>query len=169
VYFFTGLHFKTISAFFPRRRVLQLGGVALLVVIGALISDGRYLTDRSAVGANFEFNNLDYAYARPQLLLYDLAITGILSIGVALGWSWRPSLVSFLGQYTLEIYLWHILLLYEGAWRWAEVLESCRQMPELILIICGFACILLAGTKYTVTALTATIRQYRLVLVRSPW
>ena len=168
-YFFSGLHFRTLSAFCSRARLLQLGGLALVVALGALASDFRYLTDRSAVGAHFEFNNMDYAYARPQLLLYDLAITGLLSLGVALGWTWRPSLVSFLGQYTLEIYLWHILLLYEGAWRWAEVLESCREMPELILFICAFACLLIAGTKHGFTLLVATTRQYRLVLVRSPW
>src|SRR6185312_911490 len=119
-------HFKALSSFFTRRRLLILGGLGLVVAVGALISDGRYLTDRAAVGANFELNNMDYAYARPQLLIYDLMITGVLSIGIALGWTWRPSAVSFLGQYSLEIYLWHILLLYEGAWRHFETLESCR-------------------------------------------
>ena len=168
-YFFSGLHFKALSSFCSRRNLLLLGGLGAIVALGAFAADVRVLTDRSVMGAHFEFNNVDYAYARPQLLLYDLTVTGILSIGIALGWTWRPSLVSFAGQYTLEIYLWHILLLYEGAWRYAEVLESCKQMPELILIICAFTCLLIAGIKYGFTTLTSTIRQYRLALVRNPW
>ena len=83
--------------------------------VGGLVFDYA-LTNRGVVGAHFEFNNLDYAYSRPQLLLFDLAMVGALSVGIALEWSWRASLVSYLGPYTLEIYLWHILLLYEGAW-----------------------------------------------------
>jgi len=168
-YFFSGLHFKTLCAFFPRRTLLILGGIGLAVALGALVWDFSYLFDRQAVGASFELNNMDFAYARPQLLIFDLAMVGFLSAGLALGWSWRPNLASFLGQYTLEIYLWHILLLYEGAWRHAEVLESCRQMPELILLISAFACLLLAGAKHQFTATLAWIRQYRLVLIRQPW
>jgi surface polysaccharide O-acyltransferase-like enzyme len=168
-YFFSGLHFKVLSSFFSRHRLQLMGWLGLIIALGCLVSDGLYLTDRSAVGAHFELNNMDYAYARPQLLIYDLAVTGVLSIGIALGWTWRTNLLSFLGPYTLDIYLWHILLLYEGAWRHAEVLESCRQMPELILIISAFACLIIAGIKYSYTTLVLTVRQYRLVLVRSPW
>jgi surface polysaccharide O-acyltransferase-like enzyme len=168
-YFFSGLHFKALISFFSRRTLLVLAGAATLVALGALVADFRYLTDRSAVGAHFELNNMDWAYARPPLLVYDLAMVAMLSVGIALGWSCRASIVSFLGPYTLEIYLWHILLLYEGAWRHAEALESCRQMPEVILLIAAFACLLLAGAKYGWTAGVALVRQYRLVLVRNPW
>ncbi len=168
-YFFCGLHYRALGTFFNRRRWLILAAVALVVAAGALASDFRYLTDRSQVGANFEFNNTDFAYCRPQLLIYDLAAVVVLSVGIALGWSWRPNLLSFLGPYTLEIYLWHILLLYEGAWRWAEVLDTCRQMPEVILFIAAAACFLIAGAKHYYTAAIGTFRQYRLVLVRDPW
>lgn len=169
VYFFAGLHFKTLSSFFSRRAVMVLAGASLVVAAGALLSDFRYLLDRSLVGAGFELNNMDFAYSRPQLLIFDLAAVGALSAGIALGWSWRASLVSFLGQYTLEIYLWHILLLYEGAWRHTEVLESCKQMPELILIISAAACFLIAGAKHQFTSLASFVRQYRLVFVKNPW
>lgn len=169
VYFFCGLHFKVLAAFFSRRALLLVGGAALLVAAVALAADFHYLTDRSAVGANFELNNMDFAYSRPQLLAFDLAMVVALSLGVALGWNWRPSLVSFLGQYTLDIYLWHILLLYEGAWRHADVLESCKQMPELIVIISAAACLLIAGVRHLFPATIALVRQYRLVLVRQSW
>lgn len=169
VYFFCGLHFKTFSAFFSRRAAVMLAGASLVVAAGALVSDFRYLLDRSLVGASFELNNMDFAYSRPQLMIFDLAAVGALSAGIALGWSWRASLVSFLGQYTLEIYLWHILLLYESAWRHAEVLESCKQMPELILIISAAACFLIAGAKSHFTSLASFVRQYRLVFIKKPW
>lgn len=168
-YFFCGLHFKALSSLVTRQTMLILAGLALAVAVGAMISDFAYLTDRQAVGASFELNNMDFAYSRPQLLIYDLAMVGLLSVGIALGWNWRPSLVSFLGPYTLDIYLWHILLLYECAWRHAEVLESCKQMPELIFIIAAFACFLIAGAKYGITGLIAFVRQYRLVLLKQPW
>lgn len=169
VYFFCGLHFKTLSAFLSRRVVLTLAGLGLATSVGAMISDFSYLTDRSAVGANFEFNNMDFAYCRPQLLIYDLAMVLVLSTGIMLGWNWRATIVSFLGQYTLEIYLWHILLLYFAAWRYAEVIETCRAMPELILIISALACLALAGGKYQFGRTVAFIRQYRLVLIKQPW
>jgi surface polysaccharide O-acyltransferase-like enzyme len=169
VYFFCGLHFKTLSAFVSRRALVLFAAAGLVAAAGALLSDFRYLLDPSQVGAGFELNNMDFAYARPQLLIYDLALTGLLSVGLVLGWTWRPNFASFLGQYTLEIYLWHILLLYEAAWRHAEVLESCKQMPELILIICAAACLLIGGAKDQFTRTVAFLRQYRLVLVRQPW
>ncbi len=169
VYFFCGLHFKTLAAFFPRRAVLSLGLVSLAVAAGALIVDFDYLLDWQRVGPWFELNNMDFAYARPELLVYDLAMVAALAAGLALGWNWRANPVSFLGQYTLEIYLWHILLLYEGAWRHPEVLEACRQMPEIILIIAAFACIILAGAKHQFTRIVALVRQYRLVLLKQPW
>ena len=169
-FFFSGLHFKTLSGFFTRRRAGAPGRRGLLVAaLGALVWDFSYLLDRSAVGASFELNNTDFAYARPQMLLFDLAAVAALSTGIALGWTWRASLVSFLGQYTLEIYLWHILLLYECAWRHAEVLEACRQMPEIILIICAAACLVIAGAKHHYGNLVAFVRQYRLVFIRKPW
>lgn len=169
VYFFTGLHFKALSTFCNRRRWQILAGAALLVAAGAMASDFRYLTDRHLVGAHFELNNTDFAYCRPQLLLYDLAITAACSLGIALNWTWRTSVVSFLGPYTLDIYLWHILLLYEGAWRHAEVIASCRQLPEVILLIAAAACLLIAGAKHLYTFISGLVRQYRLVLVRDPW
>jgi len=152
VYFFCGLHFKTLSALLPRRALLGLGGAGLVIALGALISDFSYLLDPAAVGASFELNNMDFAYSRPQLMVYDLAMVGVLSVGLA-----------------LEIYLWHIILLYEGAWRHAEVLESCRQMPELILLISAAACLLIAGSKHQFTRTVALVRQYRLVLLKQPW
>ncbi len=169
VYFFTGLHFKGLSAFLTRRRWQILAGAALVAAAGAMFMDFSYLLDRTAVGAHFEFNNTDFAYSRPPLLLYDLAVVAACSVGIALGWNWRPNLAAFLGPYTLDIYLWHILLLYEGAWRHAEVLEACRQMPEVILMISASACLLLAGAKHLYVATVARVRQYRLVLIHQPW
>lgn len=169
VYFFCGLHFPALSSFVSRRALPVLAGVALVVAIGAMVADFSYLLDRKAVGASFELSNMDYAYSRPPLLVYDLAAVALLSVGIALGWNWRTSIVSFLGRYTLEIYLWHIILLYEGAWRFASVLESCRQMPELILLISAAACLVIAGLKHYGTATFALVRQYQLVLVRKPW
>jgi len=169
VYFFTGLHFKTLASFLNRRRWLILGVLALLVAAGAMAFDFRYLTDRSLVGAHFEFNNTDFAYCRPQLLVYDLAVVAACAVGLGLGWTWRASIVSFLGPYTLDIYLWHILLLYEGAWRYDEVLEACRQMPEVIVVIAASACLVLAGAKYLYVTAIGLIRQYRLVLIHNPW
>lgn len=169
VYFFCGLHFNSLLSFMNRRRWALWGGLCLLVAVGAMAANFQVLTDRSVVGARFELNNMDVAYCRPQLLIFDLAAVGALAVGLGLGWTWRPSILSFLGAYTLEIYLWHILLLYEGAWRHAPVLAACREMPEVIILIAGTACLLIAGSKHLYTTTSAIVRQYRLVLIKDPW
>jgi peptidoglycan/LPS O-acetylase OafA/YrhL len=90
-----------------------------------------------------------------------------LAAGVALGLSPRAGLFSYLGRYTLEIYLWHILLLYFGAWQYPEVLASCRQMPELIVIICAAAALAIAGATDGLRRLINYLTTHRVVIVPS--
>ena len=44
-----------------------------------------------------------FAYARPEMLIYDLGMVGGLGFGLMLGWSASPGLFSYLGRFTLEI------------------------------------------------------------------
>ena len=106
--------------------------------------NAQHLLDPEKMGAHFEFNRLDFAYVRPEMMLYDLAMVLGLSVGLSLGWNPRAGLAAYLGRFTLEIYLWHILVLYFGAWRYADALASCRDVPELIVIICAGAAFAIA-------------------------
>ena len=166
VYFFAGLHFRSLTGSVSRR-ALRAGGVFfLLLAAGAMTWNFRHLLDRSVVGAHFELNRLDFAYVRPEMLIYDLAMTLGLAAGVMLGWNPRAGLVSYLGRFTLEIYLWHILVLYFGAWRYAEALAACRQMPELIVIICAAAALAIALTADGWSRLMHFFRHHRIEVVK---
>ena len=165
-YFFTGLHFRSLTSLISARTVKAACGIALLAAAGAMAWNGVHLMDRAAMGAHFEFNRLDFAYVRPEMMIYDLSIVVGLSAGVTLGWSPRATVLSYLGRYTLEIYLWHILVLYFGAWRYAEALASCREMPELIVIICATTCLVLAWVTDGLSRMLAFVQSHRLVLLK---
>lgn len=166
-YFFAGLHFKVLAGLIPPRGLRWLAGLGLGVAALAMAWNGGQLVDPAVVGTSFELNRLDFAYARPEMLVYDLAMVAALAAGVALGWSPRAGVFAYLGQYTLEIYLWHILVLYYGAWRYAGALASCREMPELIVVICAGAALAIAVAADAWSRLLAFARQHRLVLVKT--
>ena len=166
IYFFSGLHFKTLLSLFSRRVIMTSAIISMIVAASAMAFNAAYLTNRTAVGALFEHSNIDYAYVRPAILIFDLAMVALSSTGIALGWSMKAGLTAFLGRYTLEIYLWHILLLYYGAWRYAETLAACRQIPELIVIICIGTCFAIAGISHWIPRSIASLRKYRLSLTK---
>lgn len=168
VYFFAGLHFRSLASFISPRALKAGVGFFLLLAIGAMAWNGHQLLDRAVVGQSFELNRLDFAYVRPEMLIYDLAVVLALAAGISLGWSPRTSFVSYLGPYTLEIYLWHILVLYYGAWRYAGVFEACQRMPELIVIICAATCLLIAGATDGLDRLKAHVRNHRLAVIKVP-
>lgn len=167
-YFFCGLHFDALVGSLSRRQLSRLGSIALALAVGAMLWNFNRLVDPMVVGFNFELNRLDFAYARPELLVYDAAMVLALATGIVLGWSPRPTPLTHLGRYTLEIYLWHILVLYYGAWRYPEVLASCRQVPELIVIICFAAAIFIAMVTGLLRRSLAYIKTHRLVLLAVP-
>src|ERR1019366_4673023 len=148
-------------------RALKSGCIIfLLLAAGAMAWNGHQLLDRAVVGMNFELNRLDFAYVRPEMLCYDLAVVLGLAAGISLGWSPRTGIVSYLGPYTLEIYLWHILVLYYGAWRYAGVYEACQRMPELIVIICAATCLVIASATDGLERLKTYVRNHRLAVIR---
>ena len=164
-YFFAGLHFKNLTVLLTSRRLKIAGSIAITVAIGAMVWNGLELTDPGLMGIKFELNRLDFAYVRPQMLIYDLAMVIALAAGVALGWTPRPGPFSYLGRYTLEIYLWHILVLYYGAWRYADALASCRQVPELIILICAATALGIAVVTDGLSRMRAYMQHHRIVVV----
>ena len=165
-YFFSGLHFRSLVAGVSPR-AWKIGGlIALALAAGAMAWNGLHLTARSVVGQNFELNRLDFAYARPEILGYDLAMVVCLAAGITLGWAPRAGVAAYLGRYTLEIYLWHILVLYFGAWRYGEALASCREMPELMVLICIATALSIAGLTDGWDRLKDFFRHHRLALVK---
>ncbi len=143
-YFFSGLHFRSLLRFVPKGTVKVAGWISLLVAIAAMSWNFHHLTDRAVVGDHFELNWLDLAYVRPEIMIYNLAMVIGLASGIFLGWAPQAGLVSNLGRFSLDINLWHILVLYYGAWRYADALVACRQLPELIIFICIMTTILIA-------------------------
>jgi len=167
-YFFAGLHFRSLIGFFPPRTLKVCGWIALAVAAGAMTWNFLHLTNRTLMGEHFERNVLDFAYVRTEMLIFDLAMVFALASGITLGWNPRASFISFLGRFTLEVYLWHILLLYYAAWRYPEVLASCRQLPEIIVVICLSAALAIAAVTHGWTLLKEFARHHRLVLVKVP-
>jgi len=166
-YFFCGLHFSSLSSLVSRRGMAAAGWIALVVATGTMAWNGRQLLNPAVVGAKFELNRLDFAYVRPEMLAYDLAMIISLAAGLVLGWAPRAGAMAYLGRYTLEIYLWHILLLYYGAWRYPEVLASCRQLPELIVLVCAAAALAIAGATDALQRLSAFVRSHRVIVVQT--
>lgn len=165
-YFFAGLHFRTLSASISPRALRTAAVVALVVALGAMSWNFLQLTDRSFVGERFERNILDFAYVRPEMLAYDLAVVLLVSCGLALNLSFRPNALSYLGPFTLEIYLWHILVLYYGAWRYADALANCRQVPEVIIAICIVVSLAIAGLTDAWDRFKTYFSTHRLIMVR---
>ena len=165
-YFFAGLHFRSITGFVSRRGLVLTVWAGLVAALFAMDWNFLQLTNPQVVGLSFESSRIDYAYVRPEMLLYDFAMVAALAAGFALGWNWRAGVAAYLGRFSLEIYLWHILVLYFGAWQFPETLASCREMPELIVFVCAGACGLIAFTADRLPHLFATLRQYRLLLVK---
>lgn len=168
VYFFAGLHFRSLAGFLSTQ-ALRLGAwIALGVAGAAMIWNFQQQTDFAVVGLQFELNKLDYAYSRPEMMLYDLTVVAGLAAGIVLGWRPRTSVISYLGNYTLEIYLWHILVLYYGAWRYADAMAACRQLPEMMILISAGAALLIASATDGLSRLRSYLRHHRLVLVEVP-
>ncbi len=167
-YFFAGLHFRSLTAALSRRVLAVAATLLLLLAAGAMAWNYSHLLNHRLMGPHFEFNRLDFAYVRTEMLGYDLAMVLALAAGIGLGWSPRAGLMAWLGRFTLEIYLWHILVLYFGVWRYPEVLASCRQVPELIVIVCAGAAIVIAGVADGWGRLKAWSRRHRVEIVEVP-
>jgi len=167
-YFFAGLHFPSLTGFLSHGTLRVMGLLAGLVAVITMGWNLIHHTDIAVVGVHFERNVLDFAYVRPEMLVYDLAVVAALATGIALGWSPQATVLSYLGRYTLEIYLWHILVLYYGAWRYADATESCRQLPELIVLICLATPLLIAGLADGWDRLRNYVRHHRLAVVEVP-
>ncbi len=166
-YFFAGLHWPALAGLVSPRRLSLAAGIALAAAAAAMAWNGLHLMDRTVMGASFQFNKLDFAYVRPEMMVYDFAMIVVLAAGITLGWNPRAGPLAYLGRYTLEIYLWHILVLYFGAWRYAETLAWCRQVPELIVIICAAACLAIAGATDGLARLRDYLRSHRVAVVRA--
>jgi surface polysaccharide O-acyltransferase-like enzyme len=165
-YFYAGLHFRSLCLLFNRRRLLILTAAGLFIAFAAMAWSYLSLIQKSIVGSHFEFSKADYAYVRPEILIYNLSLVGSLSIGIVLAWTWKPGFVTSFGQSSLAIYLWHIILLYEIAWRYNDVLTACRQIPELIVFIAMAVCLVIAGVPICLARLIAYVRQFRVVIIK---
>ncbi|MBX3750695.1 MAG: acyltransferase [Opitutaceae bacterium] len=167
-YFFLGLHYRALAGLLPRRALLIVAVLGLVVAACAMTMNSLTLLDRTAMGASFQFNRLDFAYARPVMITYDLAAVLALAAGIALGWAPRGGVLAYLGRFTLEIYLWHILVLYFGVWRFPSATGACRDLPELIVIICAGATLLIAGATDVLQRALRFARGHRLAVVPVP-
>lgn len=167
-YFFAGLHFRSLTTFLSPAAMKRGGAIAIAVAVAVMAWNFHHLTDRAVVGASFELNRLDFAYVRPEMMLYDLAMVLALTAGIGLGWSTRAGVASYFGRYSLEIYLWHILVLYYGAWRYPETLAACREVPDLIVVICLAATLALTLAADGWSRLKVYVRHHRVEIVEVP-
>lgn len=165
-YFYMGLHCRALLSLLPIKWLPSFAGASFVVALVAMAFNAYLLTDISIVGEHFELSKLDYVYVRPGIILYNLSIVSGFAIGIALGWSWRAEVFELFGKSSLAIYLWHIIFLYEIAWRHPTVLEQCRQIPELLFIISVAACTIIALSSNCLAQSIINARQYRIVIVK---
>lgn len=144
-YFFAGLHLRDLAGLVPARLARPLALLGLGTAAALMAANGWHLLDRTAVGEDFSRAGLDYAYVRPVILSFNLAIVGAAALALHGAWfAGREGLIPLFGRHSLGIYLWHILLLYQAAWRHPEVLAACRELPELIILFSFATCLALA-------------------------
>lgn len=147
VYFYFGLVFPEIAKVISPERIkgwLSLG--IILIVVGYLL-DWKALTDITVVGPNFEHSKVNYAYARPEILVLNLVIILVVAGLLVKETNKYNAILSFLGKHSLQIYLWHILVLYFLAWRYESVLNTVKSAPELIVGFAFFTSIMIAAVS----------------------
>lgn len=147
VYFYFGLVFPEIAKVISPERIkgwLSLG--IILIVVGYLL-DWKALTDITVVGSNFEHSKVNYAYARPEILVLNLVIILVVAGLLVKETNKYNAILSFLGKHSLQIYLWHILVLYFLAWRYESVLNTVKSAPELIVGFAFFTSIMIAAVS----------------------
>ena len=102
------------------------------------------LQDSKRVGAFFEHALLEYGYSRKIVMPYNLAAVFLIGFILSAKWEWRSSLLELFGRYSYPIYLWHLIVLYYLAWKSLIVMETCRNIPEAILVVIILACLIIS-------------------------
>jgi len=144
VYFYFGLVFPEISKAVSPKKIKGWLGFGIALIVAGYILDWKVLTDIDVVGPRFEHSKVDYAYARPEILVLNLFII-LLVAGLLIKKTDKyNTILSFLGKHSLQIYLWHIPVLYFLAWRYESVLNTVKSAPELIVGFAFFTAILIA-------------------------
>lgn len=167
VYFYFGLVFPELSKAVSSEKIKRGIGFCIVFVVMAFFADWRALADISVVGKNFESSKIDYAYSRPEILVFNifciLLVAGLLIKGA----NKYSAILSYLGRHSLYIYLWHIFVLYFLAWRYESVLNAVKSAPELILGFSFFAALLIAMLVSSISYLLSLPGRYTVGLYLS--
>lgn len=137
LFFVGGMVFPAIATAW-RNKILATCAIAALA---AMAWNYSIILNPANVGANFESNPLDYAYCRPPILIFDLAVVTALGLLLLKPWPLSPSLFVFMGRHSFQIYLWHLGALLYAAWRYPRVLQGARDFPELVILIPFLCCL----------------------------
>jgi surface polysaccharide O-acyltransferase-like enzyme len=144
VYFYFGLVFPEIAKAVSPEKIKGWLGLAIALIVAGYILDWIVLTDIAVVGQNFEHSKADYTYVNPAIMAVNLLVAVVVAGLLVRGADKYNAILSFLGRHSLQIYLWHILVLYFIAWRYASVLNTVKTAPELIVGFAFFTAILIA-------------------------
>lgn len=164
VYFYFGLVFHQFSKAVSSKKIKPWLGLGIALIAAGYILDWRILTDISVVGNYFENSKVDYAYARPEILVLNLLVIIFLAGLLVNGVNNSNAILSFLGKQSLHIYLWHIPVLYFLAWRYESVLSTVRSAPELIVEFAIFTAILISVIVSTIRFLLNLSGRYSVSL-----
>lgn len=144
VYFYFGLVFPEISKTVSPEKIKGWLGLSIVLIIFGYFLDWKMLTDINVVGLNFDHSKADYTYARPAIMVVNLLVALVAAGLIVKGTDKYNAILSFLGKHSLQIYLWHILVLYFMAWRHEPVLNTVKSAPELIIEFAFFTAVLIA-------------------------
>jgi len=144
VYFYYSLVFPEIAKEISHEKIKCWLVLAILLIVAGDILDWNALTDITVVGQNFELSKADYTYVNPAIVAVNLLVSLVVAGLLVKGTDKYIAILSFLGMHSLQIYLWHILVLYFLAWRYESVLNTVKSAPELIVGFALFVAILIA-------------------------
>lgn len=159
-FFYFGLIFPQISKGISIKKINSCMLVMFFLVLLGYLFDWWELTNIREVGSNFENSKVDYAYSRPVFLVLNVLIIFFVAGLLLKGFDKYSKVLSFIGKYTLEIYLWHLIFLYFIAWKYESVLNAVKAAPELILSFAFFTVISISAFVYLIRYIKFLSRQY---------
>jgi surface polysaccharide O-acyltransferase-like enzyme len=160
VYFYFGLVFPEVSKAVSPEKIKGWLVLAILLIAAGYILDWNALTNIAVVGQNFEHSKADYTYVNPAIVAVNLLVSLVVAGLLVRGADKYNAILSFLGRHSLQIYLWHILVLYFMAWRYESVLNTVKNAPELIVGFAFFTAILIGALSSAIGFLLSLPGRY---------
>lgn len=139
--FYLGFRFRRLMLLVPKenkRRLLL--AVALLLTVTIFTITMWLFTDKTLTGEQFEKIPLDFVYARPLTMWFNIIVTIAIGLLLSTSINFRCKILQKFGKNSYAIYLWHIVILLYAAWTRPDVMTAARLYPGVFILILFFPC-----------------------------